>query len=63
LGVRELPLSAELAIRASELEYLSGDPVDRFIVATALVEQAVLLTADALILSWAGPLRRQDAQR
>jgi PIN domain nuclease of toxin-antitoxin system len=63
LGIRELPISAELAIRASELENLSGDPVDRFIVATALVERAVLLTADAPILSWAGPLQRQDAQR
>jgi PIN domain nuclease of toxin-antitoxin system len=63
LGVREVPLSAEAAIRASDLENLPGDPFDRLIVGTALVEQATLLTADQQILSWAGGLERQDAHR
>jgi len=63
LGVREVELTAEIAVRASDLENLPRDPIDRFIVATALVEQAVLLTADELILSWPGPLQRQDARR
>jgi PIN domain nuclease of toxin-antitoxin system len=63
LGVRELELTAEIAVRASDLENLPRDPIDRFIVATALVQQAVLLTADELILSWPGPLKRQDARR
>jgi PIN domain nuclease of toxin-antitoxin system len=63
LGVRELPLSAEIAIRSSDLENLPGDPFDRLIVGTAVVERATLLTADQGILSWAGGLERQDAQR
>ncbi len=63
LGVRELPLSAEVAIRASEIDNLTGDPIDRIIVATALVEDAVLLTADGSLLDWPGRVRRQDAQR
>jgi PIN domain nuclease of toxin-antitoxin system len=63
LGVRELPLSAEIAIRASEIGNLTGDPIDRLIVATALVEDAVLLTADGSLLAWPGGVRRQDAQR
>jgi PIN domain nuclease of toxin-antitoxin system len=63
LGIREVSLSAETAIRASDLDNLSGDPIDRIIVATALVEDAMLLTADQSLLDWPGPLRRQDATR
>jgi len=63
IGVREVELTAEIAVRASDLENLPRDPIDRFIIATALVQQAVLLTADELILSWPGPLKRQDARR
>jgi len=63
LGVREVPLSAEIAIRTSDLENLPGDPFDRLIVSTALVEQATLMTADQRILSWPGGLERQDAGR
>ena len=63
LGMREIPLSAEIAMRAADLETLRRDPCDRIIVATALVEDAVLLTADRPILEWPGRLRRQDAQR
>ena len=63
LGVREIPLSAEIAMRAADLESLRRDPCDRIIVATALVEDAVLLTADQPILEWPGRLHRQDAQR
>ena len=63
LGVREVDLSAEIAMQASDLEDLHGDPADRIIVATALAEDAVLLTADRKILAWPGQVRRQDAQR
>jgi PIN domain nuclease of toxin-antitoxin system len=50
-------------MRASDLLTLSGDPLDRIIVATALVEQAILLTADRRILNWPGQVQRLDAQR
>ncbi|MPZ31686.1 MAG: PIN domain-containing protein [Rhodospirillales bacterium] len=63
LGVREVPVSAEIAMRAADLQNLPGDPLDRIIVATALVEQAVLLTADMRILEWPGQVRRLDARR
>jgi len=53
----------EPAIRASEIENLSGDPIDRIVVATALVEDAILLTADGSLLDWPGRMRRQDARR
>jgi PIN domain nuclease of toxin-antitoxin system len=61
--MREKPLSAEIALLAAELDELHGDPIDRIIVATALVEDAVLLTADRSILEWKGKMRRQDARR
>jgi PIN domain nuclease of toxin-antitoxin system len=62
MGVREVSLSAEIAIRAADLENLSGDPLDRLIVATALVEEAFLMTADQAILDWPGRLQRHDAR-
>ena len=48
---------------AVELEELHGDPLDRIIVATALIEDAVLVTADRPLLEWSGRLHRQDARR
>ena len=63
LGVREVSLTAEIAVQATDLENLPGDPFDRIIVATALVEDAVLMTADRPVLEWSGRLRRQDARR
>ena len=63
LGLREIPVSTEVAMRASGLSNLTGDPFDRIIAGTALVEDAVLLTADGSLLNWPGRLRRQDAAR
>ena len=48
---------------AVELEDLHGDPFDRIIVATALAEDAILLTAARPLLAWPGQLQRQDARR
>jgi PIN domain nuclease of toxin-antitoxin system len=50
-------------MRAVELDDMHGDPFDRIIVATALAEDAVLLTADRPVLEWTGRVRRQDARR
>lgn len=63
LGVHEIGLSADIALRAVDLEDLHSDPMDRIIIATALAEDAVLLTADRSILDWPGKMRRQDARR
>jgi PIN domain nuclease of toxin-antitoxin system len=61
-GVAELPLTGEIAIGAGELESLHGDPADRFIAATAIVHDAMLMTADEKLLRWRHPLRRQNAE-
>lgn len=63
MGVLELPVTAAVAIRASELAAFHKDPWDRMIVATGLVHEAALLTADRQILKWNGPLDRLDARK
>lgn len=60
-GLLEWPVDGAIALRAAGLSGLSGDPVDRLIVATALERRATLITADRSLLGWDGPLSRQDA--
>jgi PIN domain nuclease of toxin-antitoxin system len=46
LPVREAPMSHEVAIQSEALRLTHNDPADRFIVATALVYELTLVTAD-----------------
>jgi PIN domain nuclease of toxin-antitoxin system len=62
-GLRELPLTGEIAILAAEIETLHGDPADRIITATAIAHDATLMTADANLLRWQHRLKRQDAEQ
>jgi PIN domain nuclease of toxin-antitoxin system len=62
-GIRELPLTGEIAILAAELENLNGDPADRIVAATAIAHEATLMTADENLLQWRHRLKRQDAER
>jgi PIN domain nuclease of toxin-antitoxin system len=62
-GFQEIALDGDIGIRAADLGGMSGDPIDRFIVATALARGAALVTADESILSWRGSLIRHDAAR
>ena len=62
LGLQEVPLDGEAAIVAGELEGLHGDPSDRIIIATSMLSNATLLTADKGILDWHGSLKRIDAR-
>lgn len=57
-GIHELPIDTEIALRAVELrdQAAPNDAADRFIMATALTRNAVLVTADQEILAWNGPL-------
>ena len=62
-GIRELPVTGDIAIPAAELEGLHNDPADRIIAATAITHEATLVTADARLLQWRHPLKRQDAEQ
>ncbi len=48
--VEALPLTAEIAVHADELE-MHPDPADRFIVATALRHGALVVSKDRLMRS------------
>ena len=61
-GLIELDVTADIAIAAGELDDLHGDPMDRFIVATAIEYGLTLVTADRRILDWDGDLSRHDAR-
>ncbi len=61
-GLVEIPLSGEIGIVAASLDEFHGDPADRMIVATAMIDGATLVTADARILGWKGKLRTRDAR-
>jgi len=51
-GLIEIPLRGTTAIRAGQLRMFHGDPADRIIVATAMENDATLMTADEKILLW-----------
>jgi PIN domain nuclease of toxin-antitoxin system len=61
-GVREIALDGRIALLATTLENLLRDPADRFITATALHHDALLITADNKILAWESQLPRQNAK-
>ncbi len=61
-GVVELDLGGAVCVRSLDLIGLPTDPVDRFIVAAALVHGAALMTADEDILGWQHGLERHDAR-
>lgn len=60
-GLHEIEVDGEIAIAAAQLGDFHDDPADRFIVATASLAGATLLTTDQRILDWKGSLRRHDA--
>ena len=51
--VEVLPLTPRIAVKATQLgKEFHGDPADRLIVATAILEDAVLVTKDTLIRNY-----------
>lgn len=63
-GFSLAPLEPEIAIRSACLDWRHRDPADRMMVATTLVHDATLLTADEKILAYAaaGHLSAIDAR-
>ena len=61
-GIRELPLDGRVGLLAADLE-LHRDPADRFVVATATINEATLATADQRLLMWQTNVERLDATR
>ncbi|OYO31939.1 type II toxin-antitoxin system VapC family toxin [Janthinobacterium sp. PC23-8] len=57
-GYSELPIISEHAVAIEGLPPIHKDPFDRMLVAQATVEGITLLTADALLAQYPGPVRR-----
>ena len=56
-GYVELPITSEHTVSIDSLPPLHKDPFDRILVAQAMVEGIILLTADALIAQYPGPIQ------
>lgn len=57
-GYDELPVTSAHAVAVGSLPPLHRDPFDRLLVAQSLVEGITLLTADAQVAQYDGPIRR-----
>ena len=56
-GYSELPITSEHAVAIESLPPIHKDPFDRILIAQATVEGFTLLTADALVAKYPGPVR------
>jgi PIN domain nuclease of toxin-antitoxin system len=57
-GFIELPVTSEHALAIGDLPLLHKDPFDRMLVAQATVEGVILLTADARLARYPGPIQK-----
>jgi PIN domain nuclease of toxin-antitoxin system len=57
-GYNELSVSSEHAMATRGLPNFHRDPFDRILIAQAIVEDLTLLTADATVARYAGPVRK-----
>ena len=57
-GYVELPVTGDHALATVTLPPIHRDPFDRLLVAQAIVEGVVLLTADPVVARYPGPIRR-----
>ena len=58
LGYADLSITSTHAVAVVSLPPIHKDPFDRLLIARATVEGVTLLTADATILRYPGPIRR-----
>ncbi|MEO7029245.1 MAG: type II toxin-antitoxin system VapC family toxin [Acidobacteriaceae bacterium] len=56
-GYTELPISGEHVMYCSRLPAIHKDPFDRLLVAQATIENITLLTSDAMLAKYSGPIR------
>jgi PIN domain nuclease of toxin-antitoxin system len=57
-GYTELPVTSEHAVAVYSLPLIHKDPFDRLLVAQAVVEGITLLTVDAKVAKYPGPIRK-----
>ncbi len=57
-GYEELPVSGKHVLGVEALAPIHKDPFDRLLIAQAIVEGITLLTVDATVASYPGPIRK-----
>ncbi|WBO24344.1 type II toxin-antitoxin system VapC family toxin [Sphingomonas abietis] len=57
-GYEELPITSEHAVSVDGLPPIHRDPFDRLLIAQAMVEGIILLTADEHVGDYPGPIRK-----
>jgi PIN domain nuclease of toxin-antitoxin system len=57
-GYEELPVLGQHAVAVDSLPPIHKDPFDRILIAQAMVEGIILLTADSVIAQYPGPIRK-----
>ncbi|AHG64726.1 type II toxin-antitoxin system VapC family toxin [Advenella mimigardefordensis] len=57
-GYKELPITGEHAVAIGSLPFIHKDPFDRLLVTQATVEGYTLLTSDATVAQYPGPIKR-----
>lgn len=57
-GFVEIPITGAHGAAVGDLPLLHKDPFDRLLVAQALIENLILLTADRTLARYPGPIRR-----
>jgi len=57
-GYEELTIQSQHVVEVDSLPLLHRDPFDRILIAQAMVERLTLLTADAVIAKYPGPIRK-----
>ena len=57
-GYHEMPINGVHALMVDTLPALHKDPFDRILIAQAMLEGLTLLTSDALVAQYPGPIRK-----
>ena len=57
-GYEELLIQSKHVVEVDSLPLIHKDPFDRLLIAQAMVEGIILLTADAVIAQYPGPIRK-----
>ena len=57
-GYSELPINSTHVLAVGHLPGIHKDPFDRVLVAQAMTEEVLLLTADDMVAQYPGPIRR-----
>jgi PIN domain nuclease of toxin-antitoxin system len=57
-GYAELPITSEHAISTDQLAHTHKDPIDRILLAQAMVEGMTLVTNDRKLATYPGPVRK-----